>query len=160
MGEGVWWKGTNIVKENILSLKMESIEPLQFSDSSDYGSLLCSFNILRSQGGGLYSRLAQNGEWGKRYNIGKTVSVTHPGGGECHHCMVLERWLRKSFHSHICSSGGMVDPADSKSAVRKDVRVRLSPRAQRCWVSAVGLTRRPFTAKIRGSNPLPSTNIK
>ena len=25
----------------------------------------------------------------------------------------------------------MVDPADSKSAVRKDVRVRLSPRAQK-----------------------------
>ena len=31
----------------------------------------------------------------------------------------------------ICPGGGMVDPADSKSAVRKDVRVRLSPRAQK-----------------------------
>lgn len=33
--------------------------------------------------------------------------------------------------SIICPSGGMVDPADSKSAVCKDVRVRLSPRAHK-----------------------------
>ncbi len=31
----------------------------------------------------------------------------------------------------FCRGGGMVDPADSKSAVCKDVRVRLSPRAQK-----------------------------
>ena len=54
---------------------MESIEPLQFSDNSDYGNLLCSFTILGIQGGCLYSILSQNGERGRRCNIGEVSSL-------------------------------------------------------------------------------------
>ena len=48
---------------------------IQFSDNSDYGSLLCSFIILGIQGGCFHTILSWNGWRGKKCNIGEVSSL-------------------------------------------------------------------------------------